>query len=79
MNKINPAFKGSYTVSYQELMNKDPKKLDEYGQETAKIVMNGGKIMRTDDGIKVTVPFEQEQQYEAILAKYNIQAQKSKD
>ena len=29
MNKINPAFKGSYTVSYQELMNKDPKKLDE--------------------------------------------------
>ena len=77
MTQINPAFKGSYTVSYQDLMKQDPKKLEEYGNETAKIVALNGKIEQTEEGVKITVPFEKEQQYEALLAKYNIQANKA--
>ncbi len=77
MTQINPAFKGSYTVSIQELKKQDPKALEQYGYDTAKIVMDGGNIAQTNDGVKVTVPFEKEQAYEALLAKYNIQAQKS--
>ena len=77
MNSVNPAFKGSYTVAYNDLKQKDVKTLEEYGNETAKILAPDGSIEQTDTGVKVTVPFEKEQAYEALLAKYNLQAQKS--
>ncbi len=80
MTAISPAFRGTYTVPYEKLMEmeqKTPDKLKAYGEETAQIVMQGGDIQRTEQGVAVTVPFEKEQEYAAILAKYNIQANKS--
>ena len=71
MTAINPNFKGTY------VMPKADKDLKEIGEQTAKLVLQGGKIMQTDNDVVVTVPFEKEQEYEAILAKYNIQANKT--
>lgn len=77
MTAINPNFKGTYVMPKAELQKKDDKDLKEIGEQTAKLVLQGGKIMQTDNDVVVTVPFEKEQEYEAILAKYNIQANKT--
>ena len=76
MTQINPAFRGSYSIPIAELKTKNPQDLAEYGRKTAEIVTQGGKIEQTDDSVIVTVPFEKEQDYAAVLAKYNINAQK---
>lgn len=77
MTAINTNFKGTYTMPKTELYNKDEKDLRAIGEQTANLVLQGGKIMQTDKDVVVTVPFEKEQEYEAILAKYNIQANKT--
>lgn len=77
MTAINPNFRGTYTMPKAELLKKDKKELDEYSEQTAKLILQGGKIMQTGKDVVITVPFEKEQEYEAILAKYNIQANKT--
>lgn len=77
MSSINTNFKGTYTMPKAELYKKDEKDVKALGEQTAELVLQGGKIMQTDKDIVVTVPFEKEQDYEALLAKYNIQAKKA--
>lgn len=68
----NVSFKGTYVIPYGELNNMDKQNKEEYGRKSAEIIMQGGKIEQTNDGVKVTVPLEKEQEYLAMLAKYNL-------
>lgn len=54
----------------------DKEKKAQYGSEAAKIIMQGGKIKQKNEGVTVTVPMEKEQEYLAMLAKYNIKHNK---
>jgi hypothetical protein len=77
MSAISPVnFKGTYFLPYQELKNlktEDKTKSQAFGRETGVFILDGGsKLEQTQEGLKVTVPFEKEQQYEALLAKYGL-------
>lgn len=77
MTTINPSFKGTYNVPISELQKMNVNDRNAIGEQTANFVLQGGKIEQTDKDVVVTVPFEKEQAYEALLAKYNIQADKT--
>lgn len=72
----NVSFKGTYVIPYGELNSMDKEKKAQYGSEAAKIIMQGGKIEQKNEGVTVTVPMEKEQEYLAMLAKYNIKHNK---
>ncbi|MDR1168764.1 MAG: hypothetical protein LBK53_07775 [Heliobacteriaceae bacterium] len=66
----------SYTIPSNQLVNMNPANKREYGRESAGIILQGGAIELKKDGVHVNIPYEKEQEYLAMLAKYNIEARK---
>lgn len=79
INNINPAFTGTMLIPTAEMMKQGPKAnetMRQIGMETAKFAKPEDMEM-TKDGILVKIDDNREKEYQAIIAKYGIQVQKT--